>query len=145
MSGTIIVDNSGCQIDTHINMSVVKNLSGDYFLKLCCPQVIQISNVCENIASLLIPKCFALGDSFFELKTPNEIIYEYHNMTNGSSTTSDTNGPFQNGYIFFELDDTHETNIICINKIVIPVIAKCINKDKTGSLGTLECVYSIQG
>jgi hypothetical protein len=144
MSGTIIIDNSCCQINTQLDMRVIKDLSGAYFLKLCCPKIVEISNACGDLAAINIPKCFELGTSFFELTDPSGIQYAYYNMTNGLDTIFDTTGLYGSGTIIFQLDDTNLIQVICIDNILIPVTAKCIGKDKTfnGSIGTLLCLDS---
>ena len=60
----INVENSVCNVDPKLKTRLVKSYGAEndvkYFFKLCCPQVLKLTNKCTDEVSLIIPKCFEI-------------------------------------------------------------------------------------
>jgi hypothetical protein len=142
-TNAISLSNSSCLIREKLKAVLIRDASGNYYFKLCCPQIVTIQNKCSNRVVVTIPKCFLIDDLFFEVVDPQMVTYEYHNMTNGQSTPSvavEING---NALLEINTDSVFDENKICIDDLCIPVSPKCLSKQQfCGCVGSLECTIS---
>ena len=137
------LSNSNCLIKEKLKAVLIRDISGNYYFKLCNPQIVSIKNKCSNRVVITIQKCFIVDGIFFELTDPVMVTYSYHNMTNGESepaTAVELNG---NALLEINTDSIFDVNEICIDDLCIPVMPKCLSKQHfCGCVGTLECTIS---
>src|SRR5690349_6586412 len=56
----LCVSNPSCCISSQLKTVLLRDISGNFYFKLCCPQIIKMCNKCADLVVITIPKCFSV-------------------------------------------------------------------------------------
>jgi hypothetical protein len=102
------------------------NLNNVYYYELCCPNIVELINDCpgtDNIG-LLFRRFFKINNTIFNIQS---IEIKYINLTNNLQNETEKYILEDTCIVDIITDKIERVNKICIKKLLIKVVPKCLN------------------
>jgi hypothetical protein len=121
---------SVAELSPDFGLKLKKIFSSDapkYELKLCCPQIVELTNDCpRRMIAVKFPPCFVNDGTYYTVNFEG-IKLTYTNMTSGDSKDAVVVKSGKCAFALILTDDVLKVNDLCITEVCVPVVPSCLD------------------